>query len=536
MTDEATKTPIGEIDDFPFEVNGITTIKVLELQLIPAICGHFKSSTMPITPLIKFKEESHGLMRTTMSYHQYSHRTTKKKKSTQKNLPGELTKTCELTTTKEKKKRKEDIPKETNDITETSSWRKLGSHQIKITEHKPTTIVSCATENSMTTQNDKTSGTINHVSLVMNNCSTRECETTFLVEEKHVMLCATIFHLDSYLHDKNKIWWMVNAKVEDSMFSKILEIKNNSPKPVNIVLIPNSDYLAQINIQLCDHCLIPCDFQYCNKCDLIYNPPPCMIYIIPEEKEPISSYALELDLDFNTNSNSENNNDKNTSSSSTQYGNENNNNLNSNSNSKTFIVLFDLTKEQEFKWFSDNNKDIMLECAHNTDAGFDLRYPKKNAIKLESYLHICINLKIALKIPVTTMVQLVFKSSLAIFLPLVKIAQLVSVENRKELRITARGIQRFRFMGRIDIPINMAEEEVIDKEEIISTINQFPFHHMTIKNQAQLLKAEATICKLEEIELTNLYISAKSPKTSKFPSTTQLERSLKYQRKSSLNI
>ncbi|KAG9301841.1 hypothetical protein G9A89_004520 [Geosiphon pyriformis] len=61
------------------------------------------------------------------------------------------------------------------------------------------------------------------------------------------------------------------------------------------------------------------------------------------------------------------------------------------------------------------------------------------------------------------------KITQAIFLPLVKIAQLVSVENREELGITAKEIQGFGSMSRIDVPINMAEEKIVDKEEIIST-------------------------------------------------------------------
>ncbi|KAG9289225.1 hypothetical protein G9A89_022535 [Geosiphon pyriformis] len=98
----------------------------------------------------------------------------------------------------------------------------------------------------------------------------------------------TINHLDGYPHDENEIWHMTNTKVEGTMSSKILEIKNNLLEPANIVLIPNPDTfldleagpeechehyqnlvltreeqeqcLAQINIQLCDHCLILCDF------------------------------------------------------------------------------------------------------------------------------------------------------------------------------------------------------------------------------------------------------------------------------------
>ncbi|KAG9285853.1 hypothetical protein G9A89_013278 [Geosiphon pyriformis] len=75
-TDGATKTPIGEIDDFSFKVNGIIIlIKALvrndwlsktntildwmtqKLQLSQnAMCGHFKTTNLT-TPLIKFEEE-----------------------------------------------------------------------------------------------------------------------------------------------------------------------------------------------------------------------------------------------------------------------------------------------------------------------------------------------------------------------------------------------------------------------------------------------------------------------------------------------
>ncbi|KAG9297761.1 hypothetical protein G9A89_011276 [Geosiphon pyriformis] len=63
--------------------------------------------------------------------------------------------------------------------------------------------------------------------------------------------------------------------------------------------------------------------------------------------------------------------------------------------------------------FSDNNEDIMLECMHDTNAEFDLRYSRKDLIKLEPHLCTCIDLKIALEILATTIVQLASKSSLA---------------------------------------------------------------------------------------------------------------------------
>ncbi|KAG9292071.1 hypothetical protein G9A89_017971 [Geosiphon pyriformis] len=324
---------------------------------------------------------------------------------------------------------------------------------------------------------------------------------------QHTHIPATsVKHLDGCPHNDNKIWQMALAKIEGLAPTKKKQ----------------KQCLEEINTQLCNYCLIPCDFQYCNGCNLIYNSPLHMIYTILEEKKPISNCASESESIFNPDLNFDNNDDENNGSSFTQNGNENISNSDSDSNPKIYI-------------YNDNNKNIILVCTHNTDAGFDLRYPEKEVIKLEPNLCTCIDLKIALEIPATIMIQLTSRSSLAkkginikggiinaeyvrniiailqnnsektyiiepnkkiaqaIFLPLVKIAQLVSMKNREELGIIAKGIQEFELTGRIDIPVNMVEKE------------------------AQLFEAEATICESGKIGLTNLYISAKSPKNIKIP-------------------
>ncbi|KAG9299994.1 hypothetical protein G9A89_009722 [Geosiphon pyriformis] len=296
-----------------------------------------------------------------------------------------------------------------------------------------------------------------------------------------------------------------------------------------------------------------------------------MIYTIPEEEEPISSCALESELPINCTSNSDDDNNNNGSSSG-QDGNNNDNginsDLNSNSDPEQYITLSDLTKDQKLKWFSDNDEGIMPEQAHDTDTGFDLRYPKKNAIKLEPHLRICLDLKIALEIPATTMVQLPSRSSLAkrrinirgriidagyvgniitmlqndsekayiikpnekiaqaIFLFLVRVAQLVSVGKKEELGITAKGIQGFGSTDRIDVPVNMAEEEMVSQGEIISTsqaISIPPYNQYIItierekKDQAQIFEAEASFCESGEVGLINLYIPAKNYNHIKIP-------------------
>ncbi|KAG9296228.1 hypothetical protein G9A89_014820 [Geosiphon pyriformis] len=210
----------------------------------------------------------------------------------------------------------------------------------------------------------------------------------------------------------------------------------------------------------------------------------------------------------------------------------------------------------------------MPECVHNTDTGFDLRYPRKDVIKLEPHLHTCINLKIALKILTTTMVQLASRSSLAkkeitireeiinaeyvgnimamlqnnsektyiielnekiaqaIFLPLIRIVQLVSVGKREELGITVRRIQRFRSTSRIDIPVNMTEEEIIGQGEIISTsqvISILPYDQYMVviekkvKDKDQIFEAETSLCESKEIGLINFHIPAKSHNHIKIP-------------------
>ncbi|KAG9300759.1 hypothetical protein G9A89_023557 [Geosiphon pyriformis] len=87
---------------------------------------------------------------------------------------------------------------------------------------------------------------------------------------------------------------------------------------------------------------------YCDECNLIYNPPPRMIYLISEEKEPISSCASESELPINRDSNSDDD-DNNNSSSSVQIGNNDKNDLDSDSkpdvNYEQYIALPDLSKK-----------------------------------------------------------------------------------------------------------------------------------------------------------------------------------------------
>ncbi|KAG9291011.1 hypothetical protein G9A89_012883 [Geosiphon pyriformis] len=155
---------------------------------------------------------------------------------------------------------------------------------------------------------------------------------------------------------------MATAKIEGMLPEEIRTIKNNPPEPIKLnwdaepvinFLKPEEFYkhyqnlaptrekqeqwLAQLNTKLCCHCLILSNFKYCDDCDLIYNPPPCMIYSILEEEEPISSCASESELLINRNSDFDNDDENNDSNSKPDL------------NYKQYIALPDLSKEQELK-------------------------------------------------------------------------------------------------------------------------------------------------------------------------------------------
>ncbi|KAG9290360.1 hypothetical protein G9A89_007091 [Geosiphon pyriformis] len=181
----------------------------------------------------------------------------------------------------------------------------------------------------------------------------------------------------------------------------------------------------------------------------------------------------------------------------------------------------------------------MPKRVHNTDAGFDLRYSGKGVIKLEPHSHTCIDLKVVLEIPATTMVQLASRSSLVkrginIRGRIIDTGYLVLVGNREELGITARGIQRFGSTGRIDVPVNMTEKEIVDQGEIISTnqaISIPPYGQYIIgikqevKEQNQILKQKQPSVNQERLDSSTSIYQPKITATSKFSSTITQEMS-----------
>ncbi|KAG9292583.1 hypothetical protein G9A89_006954 [Geosiphon pyriformis] len=224
--DGVTKPPIGEIDDFPIEVNNIIVpIKVLimkatqyqaligndwlfktnttldwntqKLQLnqnsqhtwVPATCGHFKPITMSSTPLIKFEKEKEK-QRKKPTWEATIDAWTN---NNQSKMPPILD--WEEKNKEKGKGREENILEETTTAEEiTSGWkRKYSRESIKKPPYISLKYKDCgkklsAIGNDMATQKYKASGTTNHVLLAANNYLTKKYGTTFLVEEE----CTTL--------------------------------------------------------------------------------------------------------------------------------------------------------------------------------------------------------------------------------------------------------------------------------------------------------------------------------------------------------
>ncbi|KAG9305089.1 hypothetical protein G9A89_007729 [Geosiphon pyriformis] len=152
------------------------------------------------------------------------------------------------------------------------------------------------------------SGTTHHVShndvLGREGTCDEACQYTILINDWNAWKQA-FNRLDSYPHNNHKIWRMASAKTKDAMPEKIREIKDNPWMPkYNGPNYPKNDFftdnpnklaptckeqeqrLADLNTKLCNHCLIPCYFQYCNVCNLMFNLPPRILFPITKLPEP----------------------------------------------------------------------------------------------------------------------------------------------------------------------------------------------------------------------------------------------------------
>ncbi|KAG9288270.1 hypothetical protein G9A89_021301 [Geosiphon pyriformis] len=132
--------------------------------------------------------------------------------------------------------------------------------------------------------------------------------------------------------------------------------------------------LEQMNIQLCEECVMPCNDQWCLECYAFSIP-------LPDENDEneIEFGVFELVKELPT----------------------------------TPIYLFKKQPSLQLKYFDNHGQGIRPEKSHEIDTGYDLRYPEKDTLVLQPKSLTKINLKIALEIPPKAMVQIASRLSLA---------------------------------------------------------------------------------------------------------------------------
>ncbi|KAG9296322.1 hypothetical protein G9A89_014914 [Geosiphon pyriformis] len=133
-------------------------------------------------------------------------------------------------------------------------------------------------------------------------------------------------------------------------------------------------WLKQMNIKLCEECIMSCNEQWCPECYALNIP-------LPSESD-------EYEIEFRKPEATE-------------------------KIEATSVYFIENQPALQLKYFNNNGQRIKPEKAHKIDAEYDLRYPGKDTLTLKSKSLTKINLKIALEIPSEAMVQIASQSSLA---------------------------------------------------------------------------------------------------------------------------
>ncbi|KAG9287440.1 hypothetical protein G9A89_023812 [Geosiphon pyriformis] len=539
--DGSTKLPHGEIDSFPFEINGIvipTKVLVMDatqyqaLAKIPATCGHFQKPSANQRPTFEFEENSA--------------------------LPA--IETYQLSWADDQRTELPAIPTWTSE--ERSKWNQVSlrrNHQRR--KPKLECLVCKKKLLSMTACSTPDEDPRNPIHYYCNRCNKEKygyperhgkwdkepclacgeplprgcdwndlpgrgemCDTTC---QYTILICdwirrgtpfEAVFNralkrLQHYPHNEDELYNTAQAKsaeVADEVTSYNM-------------FDPQEQYLAQINTYLCENCLIPCQNQCCEECQ--------------DKKDLEKKMEIENQQSQNQSINQQNSPD----------GPE----------SEKFVAYTDLEQMTDIRYFDNGHLGIILERAHLTDAGFDLHYPEDQFTTLPPRSITKIDLKIAVEILPGIMVQMASRSSLAkkrisvqervidseytgnlmvllqnnsekpytieskekiaqaIFLSLVKIGKFVPVENREELSQTTRETFGFR-STRKGIEANFAET-IEEKGKVIKneqSIMLLPYGKSeirikrTIKEKNLIFEPYPETCQQFLIGLTNLFIPA----------------------------
>ncbi|KAG9284475.1 hypothetical protein G9A89_014079 [Geosiphon pyriformis] len=232
--------------------------------------------------------------------------------------------------------------------------------------------------------------------------------------------------------------------------------------------------LADLNTKLCDHCLISCHFQYCNECDLMFNPLPRILHLIDELPKPEEKAELIVeDMPF-------------------QEPNET-------TKTEQYLAYPDLFKELELKWYSNNEERICPKKAHDTDTGFNLQYSRQSPIIIAPHSLKRINVKGGI-------IDAGYTENIIIMLQ-------NNLDRSYKIKSQEKIAQAI-FLSLVSLPeestgLDQMEEEMYQSTSWRKTVNR------KIQDQALLFKANPEICSLANV--VNLYLLAKAHKHFKIP-------------------
>ncbi|KAG9291608.1 hypothetical protein G9A89_022027 [Geosiphon pyriformis] len=318
------------------------------------------------------------------------------------------------------------------------------------------------------------------------------CQYALLISEKvrrgtpfNAAYNSALNKLYHYPHDAEMIFDLPMALINRAIQEDVHQMKEAEYIEYTMELAGFDYKDEQINIQLCEECVMSCDDQWCLECYALSIPLPD-----GNNENEIEFGVSELVEELPT----------------------------------TPIYLLEKQPPLQLKYFDNHGQGIRPEKAHEIDAGYDLRYPGKDTLILQPKSLTKINLKIALEILPGAIVQIASRSSLAskginirggvidagytgditimlqnetdkpfkiehaekiaqaIYLLLINISGLQSVNNREQLGKSERGTQGFGSTGQFTVPVNIALNTQNESHQVLQlsqpiTISLFGEHH-----------------------------------------------------------
>ncbi|KAG9287377.1 hypothetical protein G9A89_023749 [Geosiphon pyriformis] len=499
------KTPVGEIDNFPFTLNGITIpIKVLVIDapqyqaLVPAICNTFNKHSEK-APAFEFElEEEKPLIETFMALKSTSNwaNETEQEHFTSHIKPKTSGWNIPYSKPEPRKQHPYILFKYKN------CHKKLSSMGACISPKKEyenyTYNTSCLTCEDMLPEE------CNWIDVAMRRgvCN-QTCQYALSISEKvkrgtpfNAAYNSALNKLYHYPHDAEMIFNLAMVLINRATKKDVCQMKEAEYIKYTMELarfdyedkvevyyqITSHTYpiqeaqiqqLEQMNIRLCEEYIMPCDKQWCPKCYTL------SIFLPSKNDEyKIEFGELEVTKEIET----------------------------------TPIYLIKNQSALQLKYFNNNGQGIKPKKAHEINAEYDLRYSGKDTLTLKPKFLTKINLKLLSKFhqeqckkinvregiidagyteDITVMLQnetdkpfkigYAEKIAQAIYLPLINISGLQLVNQREQLGKSERGIQGFGSTGCFTVSVNIALNEQKESHQILQlpqpiTISPFGEH------------------------------------------------------------